>query len=276
MFDPTEPKWGVKLDTFPPNKESAWAYPPEEDGWTHSHNALRMELAAFAEALEAMLERGAEPADWELHAIKKWWGVHEETVHAHHHSEDEIMNPFLRTRIKLPEKLEADHVELVRIVDELSALISNLKSGASSISQIQDLAALWKEYDQTMRPHLLEEEAVGLPLFRAYFTPKEAQPQVMKIVEKDPRGAMGSFIFCMGEDKFRTEFMKQHGIPFFVWYIDFRSKFLYYKNEIAALVDALTEGKPPAPPPATTGFTSFAIILGVATALTAAAYAIYK
>ena len=69
--------------------------------------------------------------------------------------------------------------------------------------------------------------------------------------------------------------MKQHGIPFFVWYIDFRSKFLYYKNEIAVLVDALTEGKPP-PPPATTGFTSFAIILGVATALTAAAYAIYE
>ena len=51
MFDPTEPKWAVNFDTFPPDKESAWAYPPEEDGWTQSHNALRMELAAFAEAI---------------------------------------------------------------------------------------------------------------------------------------------------------------------------------------------------------------------------------
>ena len=136
------------------------------------------------------------------------------------------------------------------------------------MSQVQAIASCWKKYDEAMRPHLLEEEAVGLPLLRAYFTPEETHSQVMKIVKKDPAGAMGSFIFCMGEDKFRSEFMKDDGIPFFVWYIDMRSKYLFYKNEIAVLTDALTEGKPPPPPPA--GCTSMAV-LGIAAVAIAAA-----
>ena len=47
----------------------------------------------------------------------------------------------------------------------------------------------------------------------------------------------------MGKDRLRNEFMKDHGIPFFVWYIAFSIAFHLYEKEVVAAMTALKSGK---------------------------------
>ena len=45
---------------------------------------------------------------------------------------------------------------------------------------------------------------------------------------------------------FREEFMPQEGIPFFVWYLDFKGKYEHYITEVKSQIDGLMSGEPPA------------------------------
>jgi len=97
-----------------------------------------------------------------------------------------------------------------------------------------------------MLAHLLEEEAVCLPLMRAYFTPAEVAPVVQEIVKSGPPVEMGSLIYYAGEPAF-FEFMQQEGIPGFAWYIDFKGKRDNFQEVTKKNIDALTSGVPPVP-----------------------------
>lgn len=105
----------------------------------------------------------------------------------HSHNEDAKFIPFMNTRCKLPAKLEKDHEWLVAHMDKIAATFSALGKLSAA-----DLAPLWAEYDSKMRAHLLEEEAVCIPLLRAYFTPQETGKIVESILSKAPAVAMGS------------------------------------------------------------------------------------
>ena len=93
----------------------------------------------------------------------------------------------MNTRFKLPAKLEKDHEWLVAHMDKIAATFAALGKLSAA-----DLAPLWAEYDSKMRAHLLEEEAVCIPLLRAYFTPQETGKIVESILSKAPAVAMGS------------------------------------------------------------------------------------
>ena len=56
---------------------------------------------------------------------------------------------------------------------------------------------------------------------------------------------LGSFIHHMGEDHFRSRFMKQEGIPFFVWYLEFGGMLKLYRKEIIQSADAIKTGVAP-------------------------------
>lgn len=251
-IDTQDAKWAVDAKISPPDKESTWPRSPETDGWTIAHNSLRQELDMFSAALAATVARnaGKAPNDWEIECVRRWWKSHRVHVIAHHENEDKLFMPFLQTKIALPPKLETDHVSLVEHLGRLETLIAAVST--DSVSCIKDLAECWDSYALTMKPHLLEEEHVGLPLMRAFFEPKEIGVMIQKIVgNKDaPKEEMGSFIYFLTETKFRNEFMKQEGIPFFVWYLDFEAKLHYYENEVVVQIDALKSGAPPVPVPA--------------------------
>ena len=144
-------------------------------------------------------------------------------MHSHHKNEDEIFNPVMKERISWPEKLETDHEGLVAHLEKLKGLVGALSAGNAS-SGIAELCTAWSAYKDDMLPHLAEEEAQGLPLCRAFFTPKEVGKIVQRILGNPdaPKEEMGSFIHYMGEDHFRKVFMPQEGIPFFVWFLDFK------------------------------------------------------
>jgi len=96
-----------------------------------------------------------------------------------------------------------------------------------------------------MLPHLKDEEDVGLTLYRAYFTPKDAAPIIQKIVAHSAPHEIGSLIYNQGPEVFREKFMKQEGIPSFVWYIDFKAKYKEFIKVFVNNVEALKTGEEP-------------------------------
>jgi hypothetical protein len=106
-----------------------------------------------------------------------------------------------------------------------------------------------KEYEQMLLPHFLHEENVALPLLRAYFTHKEMSAKMQEMMQKfskDKSDGMkfeiGSVIDCMGEVEFRNKFMKNEGIPFFVWYLMFKPGLVVYRKDFQKPTTALISG----------------------------------
>jgi hemerythrin-like domain-containing protein len=235
---------------FQPDKESTWKFPKEHDGWVHAHNTIRGELQSIEDCLKAIQSRSGKQGtlqSWEIHALQTVIKAHCEFVHIHHENEDIIASPFLATRINLPAKLTDDHEGIVETLKSIGAKIKTLKPSDDRSASMTALLAEWKPYANTMREHLLEEEDIGLPLQRAYFTPAEHAKMVEKLIARETKLAMGSFIYHMGKDHFRKVFMKDHGIPFFVWWLSFAGALKLYETEVAAASDALQSGVEPAP-----------------------------
>lgn len=246
-------KYATDPDNFKPDKGSTWNHTIEEDGWTKAHDSLRGEIDGFQAALAATSTRlaGKAPSSWEVAAMQRWWKSHKAHIHAHHTNEDETYVPFFNTRFQYPEKLEADHVELVKQLDVLDELVGGLST--TDTSCVQKLAEKWDAYKTLLYPHLLEEERNVLPLMMAYFTQAEFGKIVQGILmsPEAPPEEMGAFIHYMGVDTFYNKFMKQEGIPFFVWWLGgFGKKLSYYEAEVSSQLDALESGTPPPPPPA--------------------------
>jgi hemerythrin-like domain-containing protein len=240
LVDTQDLKWqaDVKLG---PDKEAAWRHPMEKDGWTHAHNAIRSEMSRFRQALSSLAERKC-LRQWEIDCLVAAWGEHQAHVHAHHSNEDKELGPFLQQRILSPEKLHDDHASLLRTLADLEERVMGLRAG--SWEPVAALHEAWVAYEAAMLPHLREEELTQLPLMRAYFSPEEIGPIVQKIIARGPPCEMGSFICTMGDEAF-FEFMKQEGIPGFVWYLEFKSKRDSFRSLFIDNLTAVSEGSPP-------------------------------
>ena len=70
LVDTQDPQF-QKLPEYKPDKESTWKHSREEDGWTRSHNCIRMELTNMQEALEDIGDRSLQ--DWEYSAMQVGW-----------------------------------------------------------------------------------------------------------------------------------------------------------------------------------------------------------
>jgi len=190
-------------------------------------------------ALDASLERGLVFEEWEVHCWQQAWKIHENHLRAHHENEDEIFVPFLATRFEYPDQCEVDHVAIVAKIDILKRRSTGLKPG----SWVEPLRQEFLEYKNMLLPHLQKEEDEGLVLSRVYFTPDEIKPKVMEILQNEAPADMGSFIHYMGVDRFRSEFMKQEDIPFFVWYLVFTWRLRTFQKEFLKPIDTLTIGQ---------------------------------
>jgi len=231
--------WAVDHAAHPPSKESSWSFPMSDDGWIHAHNALRGELSDLIDAIKAMDQRNDHASELAIKSIQASWKEHVTHMHAHHGNEDDVLMPYLQTRIKLPEKLTSDHKTIVDLMNQVGEILDNLKEGVSLLGVLQAMIA----YEETLRPHLEEEESICLPLLRAYFEPEELEPLMKKVMSKSPDIELGSFIYYMGKEDFRQKFMKTNKIPFFVWYLVFQSRYNYYAKHFKENVDSLKNGE---------------------------------
>lgn len=228
---------------YPPDKESSWHYPPEADGWCAVHKALKGEIALFAEAFAAIKSRDRDRGlvAWEIKSIQTAFAGHFEHVRWHHHDEDESFVPFMKQRVRYPEKLEADHPRIEAQCDKVKQAIEGLKEGDT----LDEIIVEWGKYGDMICPHMDEEEATALLLLRAYFKPEDLKPVIEYIIKFGPKIEMGSCIYFMGIEKFRQEFMIQEKVPFFVWHIDFQFRLAEFKDRVIKHIDALKCGERP-------------------------------
>ena len=67
-------------------------------------------------------------------------------------------------------------------------------------------------YEQSMLPHLEEEEKIMVPIMRAFFTQQEIGKQVAAIMQKLKPIETGAFVHSNGSKKDNNIFMAQEGI----------------------------------------------------------------
>ena len=242
---------------YRPDKESTWKFPKEHNGWFIAHNTIRGEMQNIEDCLKAILSRAEKHikndsakvlASWEIDALQTVFNAHDSFVHLHHENEDDIVSPWLATRINLPSKLTDDHEGIVKMMGSIEAKIMALKPGDERNASIIPLLDDWKLYATTMRAHLQEEEEISVVLLRAYFTPKEEGKMVEQLIKRETPLMMGAFVYHMGKDRCRKEFMPDHGIPFFVWWLSFSGGLKLYESQVVSFVEALKSGVEPAPP----------------------------
>ena len=99
-----------------------------------------------------------------------------------------------------------------------------------------------------MEPHLVEEQNILVPLMRAYFPFVEVNKRVGEIMKKMDPVLMGAFVHSFAGKKEFMAFMAQEKIPFFVWYIAFKSQRALYREKMETHVEALLTGVTPGKP----------------------------
>mmetsp|Transcript_2498 Transcript_2498/g.2995 ORF Transcript_2498/g.2995 Transcript_2498/m.2995 type:complete len:273 (+) Transcript_2498:36-854(+) len=251
IVDPKDLKYQVD-PKHKPNKESLWKYPKEKDRWYHANDALRGEVDGFQNAISQVVARMKDDEkqcfkekDWIVMSIQKWFDGHEKHASDHCQQVDDQLKPFCSTRFHWPEKEEdtsQNHNALKEQRTKISILVKNLPN---TVDGFEELEKVWSTYQSILFNHLRTEEETYLPLYRAYFTSEEVGQLCRKIAEAGPLEAQGAMIYYMGEDKFRNDYMKQLGIPFFVWNLAFKKQLAYYKQEMESHIIALSTGVEP-------------------------------
>jgi hypothetical protein len=149
--------------------------------------------------------------------------------------------PEFQKRFVYPKNLEIDHEKLTEMLKVIENKIEVLDVGGT----VDDLLETWIEYETMMLPHLQQEEEIGIPLMRAYFTKKDLDPMVEKLIANSPSVELGSIIYFETPERFRSDLMKNEEIPWFVWYIAFRSKYNLFKRTFVANLEAIKLGQAP-------------------------------
>jgi hypothetical protein len=122
----------------------------------------------------------------------------------------------------------------------LEALFKALKVGES----VDELLEKFTAYQNDMLPHFAEEESIGLPLVLAYFTAADLKPTISQLIKHSPKTENGSIVESCTPEVFRSTFMVNEGIPFFVWYIVFYWNHKAFLNQFTNKVQALKDGVP--------------------------------
>lgn len=220
------------------DKADLWTYPETSDGWYRIHNAIKAEMAKFSAGMSACKS----PLEaWQVVALQAYWKGHSDLVHRHHEHEDDMFTPMLKEKVNYPEKLEADHEALTKMMAGVDSALGALAAGGD----VAALVAVFEPYRKTMEAHLKEEEEICVPLMRAYFEPKYVGKKVEDIMKTMDKTLMGSFVHHQGGKKEFQVFAKQEGIPFFVWYLDFKACRAKYRAAMETKIQALLTGAAP-------------------------------
>ena len=215
-----------------PDKAAQWTYPETSDGWYRIHNAIKAEMAKFSAGVAACTS----PLEaWQVEALQAYWKGHSNLVNTHHEHEDIMFTPILKQKVNYPEKLEADHDALMKMAAGVDSAVAALAAGGD----VAALVAVFDPYRKTMEAHLKEEEEICVPLMFAYFEPKYVGKKAEEIMKTLDKTLMGSFVHHQGSKKEFQVFAKQEGVPFFVWYLNFKACRAKYRAAMETKIQAL-------------------------------------
>jgi iron-sulfur cluster repair protein YtfE (RIC family) len=121
--------------------------------------------------------------DDKVERVAAWWRQVRAVIDWHHHTEDDILWPALRSRVpsfaEREKEMHADHAELDTAMD---AVATALTRGG--------LEAAATRFDTVVRDHLRDEEAVVLPAFCVEMTEREYTTIEQRVISSAPLSVM--------------------------------------------------------------------------------------
>lgn len=135
------------------------------------HDALRRDLELLTRAVESRASldpnrRQAFDAGWELFKLQ---------LHHHHTGEDTALWPMVRPRLadrpddlELLDAMEAEHVRIGPVIEEIDAAVADKESGAARLSEATAL------FRQELVDHLAHEERSAVPVVESVMTRQDS------------------------------------------------------------------------------------------------------
>jgi len=230
-------------------KNKNWPYPAHLDGWYLIHVAIRVDMENIKTAVGqtlAQLKDSKPLSAWQVRYWQKYFANFYDIVHMHHENEEEIMFPFIATKVQLPPKMSADHQTLTATLVKCRALVQGLREGgalADDTATFQQLKDSFESLMTLMAEHLDEEEEVGLPLLRKHFTMHEFKPTEKKIVARVTPHEVGYVMHAMADDAARRSWMTDvAGMPGFVQSLIMMPALHKWTREWQPMIESLKTG----------------------------------
>jgi len=174
---------------------------------------------------------------WQILSIQTWWKGHSAHMKFHCENENKYLHPVMSDRFDFPShNMKQDHDDINGHLHKLSSIIRDLKPRGGKEEEEEQLKYLleaWEKYMNTAIRHFREEEAESVIPIRKAFECREWGEIIKSFFDNGAKEEFGSFIYAMGEDTFRKEFMRKRKIPGFVWALVFRKNLKYYKTSMA-------------------------------------------
>ncbi len=137
--------------------------------------AVHQALLGSLDAAPSLVGRAGSDPD-RVEAIASFYDNVLEFLHVHHAGEDELIYPLLEQRCSdhktMLEQIDAQHKLLYEPMDAAWAAIAAWRSNPT-VEGGQTVVELTSTIDETLRPHLEEEEATVLPIATAWISPEE-------------------------------------------------------------------------------------------------------
>ena len=135
------------------------------------HELIRLAILRMETVLSP--QKFGDYQDWKLNNFHQWYDNYfYKFVHHHHQIEEQLYFPFLAKKASIPEKMVADHQDLMTLLDDIK-----------STYELNSLRRKIQELKETMFEHLAEEESFVPSILREHFTPDEEKQIVDQIIQ---------------------------------------------------------------------------------------------
>ena len=135
------------------------------------HELIRLAILRMERVLSPQIF--GDYQDWKLDNFHQWYDHYfYKFVHHHHQIEEQLYFPFLAKKASIPEKMVADHQDLMILLDDIK-----------STYELNSLRRKIQQLKETMFEHLAEEESFVPSILREYFTPEEEKQIVDQIIQ---------------------------------------------------------------------------------------------
>lgn len=212
----------------------------------------------FTEALEHFDPE----VEWQQRNLWRWWRQWGAMVHHHHDIEEEILFPWLRTKVDLPEEVSTDHEKLLEQMEHLSSFQASFKAAATAAERkeiLTELRNLFSTFKDFMNGHLdLEDNSITHELLCEHFSYDEYEKNTQEIAlkggvfnaAKTTRDMLSWFEQGMTEEEvkeFYTQELPKHiPMPRVVEYTNkLRWKDRYFTHHVALLESIIQGTKKP-------------------------------
>jgi len=258
IFSPTDPKH-KKYENFNPDKLEIWDKTRpghvQENIWSLGDTVHLHELTTMQEILLKVQKRGP-IEEWVCDSILVWWEHHSTWVLQREQLFRKYWIPLCETRFHYPKVLKDACKKYARTIHNISTVIKQLALG----DDLKDLLHMWKSYEKDVRTYKAYNDNMGVMLYHAYFSPKDADRNLKDAytylatfesirgsccANRKSAGYVPSVINTFGEHIFRHVFMKREQFPDFMWDAIFSKQYQQFCTHIVVHIDALLSGNAP-------------------------------